>query len=110
MRRAGWLALGCCLAGCAPMSHDDYSKYVDSLSLASQSVDAAIRKLQQERFTCHDGSLGFLTTALTRAPVKSCFRDGSTLAIACHQFVMIEYDAATRAVRHVSETQSCATL
>jgi hypothetical protein len=110
VRRAGWLALGCCLAGCAPMSHDDYSKYVDSLSLASQSVDAAIRKLQEERFACHDGALGFLATTPTRDPAKSCSRDGSTLAIACHQFVMIEYDAATRAVRRVSETQSCATL
>jgi len=110
VRRAGWLAIAGLLAACAPMLEGEYSRYIDSLLLPSRSVDAAIQKLQSEGFACHDGSLGFLTTALTRAPVKSCFRDGSTLTFACHQFVMIEYDASTRAVRHVSETQPCATL
>jgi len=102
--------LGCFLAGCAPMSEGEYSRYVDSLLLSRESVDAAVEKLGRERFACYEGSLGFLATAPARGPAKSCSRDGSTLAIACHQFVMIEYDAATRAVRRVSETQSCATL
>jgi hypothetical protein len=92
------------------ISDGEYSKYIDSLLLSRRSVDAAIERLQGEGFACHDGSLGFLRTALTREPVKSCFRDGSTLIVGCTQFVMIEYDASTRAVRHVSEMQACASF
>jgi hypothetical protein len=110
VRRAGCLAFGCLLAGCAPMSDGEYSKYIDSLLLSRRSVEAAIQRLEGEGFACHDGSLGFLRTALTREPVKSCFRDGSTLIFGCGQFVMIEYDASTRAVRHVSEMQACASF
>ena len=92
------------------MSEGEYSRHIDSLLLSSRSVDAAVQKLQSEGFACHDGTLGFLTTALTREPVKSCSRDGSTLILACHQFVMVEYNASTRAVRQVSEVQACATF